>query len=420
MRVLTVLPYAPSLIRVRPYNLLRELAKRHELSLVIVGPRPSAAGLATAAALTDDIHLVGQSRLAGALGCALAAWRREPLQGAINDGAGARAAVRAVAAAGAFDVVHVEHLRAAFVEACLPPTLPRVFDSVDSISLLWERTRSGSHSLVKRAIAAAELGPTRRYEGRLMARFDRVAVTSPEDAATLRDLNPAAPVAVVPNGVDLDYFRPLEGPPQPATLVFSGKMSYHANITAALYFARSVLPSIRRQVPQVRLRIVGSDPPPAIRALGADPRIEVTGALPDLRPAIGSATVAVCPVTVKVGIQNKILEAMAMRVPVVASRQGAVGLQARIGEELLVGNDADEFARHVVGLLTDEVRRSSVAAAGRRYVERAHRWADAATDFDTLYREAIAVRHDGGMAPVDHAARRFEIEARSVPSIDVR
>src|SRR5205807_2428662 len=125
--------------------------------------------------------------------------------------------------------------------------------------------------------------------------------------------------AVIPNGVDMEHFQP-DAERQPPSLVFSGKMSYHANVTAVLYFVREILPRVRAVEPHVRLRIVGSNPPPEIRRLATDPLITVTGYVPDVQEAVRGAAVAVCPVTVKVGIQNKVLEAMAMGLPVVSTR----------------------------------------------------------------------------------------------------
>jgi glycosyltransferase involved in cell wall biosynthesis len=265
---------------------------------------------------------------------------------------------------------------------------------VDCISLLLDRTLHHSASVRQRLIAALELRRTRAYEGRVLRRVDRVAVTAPEDAAALRSLAPPAQVDVIPNGVDLEHFRPLAAPPEPATLVFSGKMSYHANATAVLWFVRHVLPAVRARHAGVRLRIAGSDPPPAIRALGRDPAITVTGHLPDLRTAFAGATAAVCPVTVKVGIQNKILEAMAMGLPVVTTRQGHSGLGAVAGRDLLVAADAAAFAAGVCRLIEDRTLRAALGRAGREYVETHHRWDVAADRLEALYRSAVAGRPD--------------------------
>jgi glycosyltransferase involved in cell wall biosynthesis len=169
-------------------------------------------------------------------------------------------------------------------------------------------------------------------------------------------------------------------------------MSFHANVTAALHFVRRIFPLIRAARPDARLCIVGSDPPRAIRALGSDPAISVTGYVPDLREALGRATVAVCPVTVKVGIQNKVLEAMAMGVPVVSTREGVEGLETEPGRDLLVADSPAGFAEHVCRLLADPGLRARLGSAGRRYVEAQHRWDVAASRLEDLYSEAISSR----------------------------
>ena len=161
---------------------------------------------------------------------------------------------------------------------------------------------------------------------------------------------------------------------EPPLLVLSGKMSYHANIAAALYFASEVLPRIWRVEPAVRFRIVGKDPPEVIRQLAADERIEVTGEVDDMRPHIAEADVAVCPVRYAVGVQNKVLEAMAIGTPVVSAPASAAGIDARPGEELLVGEGPELFAEHVVAILRDATLAIGLSRAGRAYVERNHSW----------------------------------------------
>jgi glycosyltransferase involved in cell wall biosynthesis len=186
--------------------------------------------------------------------------------------------------------------------------------------------------------------------------------------------------------VDLAYFHPSEGPVDRSTIILSGKMSYHANVTAALYFVREVFPRVRARHPEARLRIVGSAPPTELLNLARDPAIEVTGYLADIRPSIASGAVAVCPVAVKVGIQNKILEAMALGVPVVSTAAGAVGLGARSGIDMLIGRDSDELAQHISAVLDDESLRRRLALAGRQYVETHHRWSTVADTFEALYK----------------------------------
>jgi polysaccharide biosynthesis protein PslH len=394
VRILVVLPYVPTRIRTRPYHLIRELAARHNISVLAVGsPRE----LDDAAPLPDLCRRfeVVPLRLPDALlSCIGAGLGTKPLQAAVCRSTRLRQALDALVAAAPFDVVHVEHLRAAHLQSAIPADLPTVFDSVDCISLLLKRTLTASHSLRQRAIAGLELTPTRRYEARMLRRFDRVAVTSTDDRRALLRLAPATDVAVIPNGVDLEYFRPRAGPREPATLVFSGKMSYHANATAALYLAREVFPLVREAHPEARLRILGSGPPPEVQALASDSAISVTGYVDDLRTLLGRSTIAVCSVSVKVGMQNKILEAMAMELPVVSTRIGAAGLLARPEREILVGDSPAELAGQISRLLDDTDFSRGLGIAGRRYVEAHHRWSVSAARFEGLYTEAIKRRRD--------------------------
>jgi glycosyltransferase involved in cell wall biosynthesis len=168
-------------------------------------------------------------------------------------------------------------------------------------------------------------------------------------------------------------------------LVFSGKMSYHANASAVLHFVEHILPLVRARRPDVRLRVVGSSPPAAVQKLVRDPAISVTGYVPDMHQALSGATLAICPITVKVGIQNKVLEAMALGLPVVVTRLGAQGLDARDGEDLLVADDAEQFAQAVCRILDDADLRARVGSAGRRYVETNHRWDVATRRLESVY-----------------------------------
>ena len=406
MRILFVVPYVPSLIRVRPYQFIRALAARHEVSVLASAAGREVEDAAALRPICRRIEIVPRRLAESVRRCALAAAGGEPLQGAVCRSAALEQRLRALLAEDQFDLVHIEHLRAAYLREHIPNSLPTLFDAVDCISLLWERTFRSSHCLRQRALALLELRRTRAYEARVLDTFGRVAVTSAEDRSALLSLMPRARIAVVPNGVDLDYFRPTGEPREPATLVLSGKMSYHANVTAALYFVQQVFPLIRQARPDVRLRIVGSNPPPALRGLTRDAAISVTGYVPDIREYVGRSTVAVCPIMVKVGIQNKLLEAMAMGLPVVSTAQGIRGLADDVERSALVADSPSEFAAHVCRLLDDPSLRARLGAAGRRYVEEHHRWDTAARQLEALYAESISSQLDrppGSGRPDDRA-----------------
>jgi glycosyltransferase involved in cell wall biosynthesis len=324
--------------------------------------------------------------------CAAAAVQGKPLQAAVCQSPELRLRFRQLLETGCFDVVHIEHLRAADIVSSIPDEVPALFDAVDSISLLLERTLRSSHSLRQRLIACLELHRTRRFEAQVLRRFAAVIATAPDDARALEQLASGIRVSVVPNGVDLDYFQPNGLAPEPATLVLSGKMSYHANISAALHFVREIWPLVRKSRPDVRLRIVGSNPPREVQRLARDTAISVTGHVSDIRSAVAGATLAVCPVTVKVGVQNKVLEAMAMGLPVVCTAIGAAGIDARPGHDFLVADTPVRFAQEVVRLLSDGALRNRLAVGGRTYVETHHQWNAAAHRLEELYAGALETR----------------------------
>ncbi len=398
LRVLFVAPYVPSPIRVRPFQLLRALVARgHRVTLVC------AAGPADAAALDALRPLCTVRPVAMGRVATLAAYLRAlpsdiPLQAAHRLGPAFVAAVCAELAGGAYDVVHIEHLRAAEVARRaargLPGTPPLVLDAVDSISLLFERAVRHSGTATTRAMALLDLARTRRYEAAYGRRFAAVVCTSPEDRWALATLRAelgepeGAPIEVVPNGVDLDYFRPTGAPREPGTIVFSGKMSYHANEAAALFLLDAIMPLVWREHPGARVVLAGAAPGPRLRARARDPRVTVTGFVPDLRPYLASAAVAVAPIRYGVGVQNKVLEAMAMGAPVVAARQATVALAARPGADLLVADDAPAFAAQIGALLDDPARAAALGRAGRAYVEAHHSWGASAAALERCYAAA--------------------------------
>jgi sugar transferase (PEP-CTERM/EpsH1 system associated) len=400
MNVLYVTPYVPSRIRTRPYSLIRALILLgHQVTLL------TAAG--TSPEEQDEIdELRGWGvrvevfpvPLVRSLGnCVRALPTREPLQAVYAYHPGMERRLSRLLREEAFDVVHIEHLRAArLVRAVMG--VPTVYDSVDCISLLFEQAARSGAQLRSRLVTAVDLARTRRYEARLLTQYDRGVVTSRRDRDALEELarrylppaTRAAPVTVVTNGVDLEYFQPREdaGQRDGRTVVFTGKMSYHANVAAVLYFARDVLPHIWAQDPEVRFQIVGKNPPETVQQLATDGRIQVTGTVDDLRPYLSQAMVAVCPALYAVGIQNKVLEAMAMGTPVVSTPAGCAALAADESREVLIAEGEEALAAAVLQVLSDPALAGRLSAAGRRYVEAHHSWEAAARRLVGIYERA--------------------------------
>lgn len=404
-RVLFVAPYVPSRVRVRPFELIRALARLgHRVHLVMLRPPEDRwASDAPLRGVCERVDVFPLSRARTLVNAGRAVLGSRPLQAAYSRHAEASAHLKQLVEGGQYDVLHVEHLRGVTLVDGLAG-IPIVFDAVDSISHLFGQTARHAARWPQRLTARLDLRRTERFEARAPYRFQRTLVTSPVDRdAFIRLAGPdAAPrVTVVPNGVDLEYFVPVPGTREPATIIFSGKMSYHANEAAAWHLARRVMPEIWRFRPEARLVIAGKDPSKTLSGLTADPRVEVTGYVDDLRPLFARATVAVSPLLYGAGIQNKILEAMASGVPVVTSSQACSSLTVEPGRDLLTGETPADVARQTLRVCDDRALAARLAASGREYVTREHDWTAIGRRLIGVYEEA---RADAPASRAGHAS----------------
>jgi sugar transferase (PEP-CTERM/EpsH1 system associated) len=196
-------------------------------------------------------------------------------------------------------------------------------------------------------------------------------------------------VHAIGNGVDLDYFNgsrnyPNPYPPGGPVLVFTGMMDYRANVDAVRWFADAVLPLIRQRHPDVRFAIVGAKPDDTVKRLAERPGVIVTGRVEDVRPYVAHAAVAVAPLRIARGIQNKVLEAMAMAQPVVASAEAFEGIDAEPGVDLEVAGDAGQFAETVCRLLDDPAKAEALGARGRRCMIGRYTWESRLAPLDRI------------------------------------
>jgi glycosyltransferase involved in cell wall biosynthesis len=290
-------------------------------------------------------------------------------------------------------------------------THPLVWDAVDCISLLCKHTIVAGPSLKVRMVARLEHERTRQYEARLLSQLQHIVVTSERDRQAMIELHRwqsgdlvssdetfGVDVSVLPNGVDLEYFHPGPQERRRFNIVFSGKMSYHANVATALYLYRQIMPLIWQQLPEVTLTIVGSNPPKVIQQLARDPRVEVTDYVHDMRPYVRRAEVMLSPMVYSVGIQNKVLEAMALGTPVVVAAQAAEALEARPGRDLLVAGSAQEFANETLRLMHDAELHATLSQSGRRYVEEQHNWRAVTGRLIALYQRAAGIHRETNVA----------------------
>ncbi|HPP74156.1 MAG TPA: glycosyltransferase [Armatimonadota bacterium] len=436
--MLYITPYVPSRIRVRPYNLIKKLARHHEVVLVpLVQTDHDRQALGEMCKVCCSVKPIRMSKTQSVASCGKKLFTRMPLQAAYTYQPMLTRTVDELIARQSFNIVHVEHIRGAHFAAHVG-SLPKVYDSVDCITLLLRQFLKTKKNPVSWFLALEEWAKMRVYEAMISERFDKIVITSAHDQKALDGLlwdrirkrvklkeMPARPpetpeeleewrvtrqlaelsqdsrlaalmpqggrVSVVPNGVDHEYFSPMDIPEEPDSIVFSGKMSYYANEAAVLHFYENIFPIVKAHRPKVRFNIVGADPPPAIRKLADDPSVTVTGYVDDIRPYIAKAAVAVSPITVGVGIQNKVLEAMSMGKSVVASARACSAIAVENGRDVLVADEPVEFADHVIKLLDSPGKRYEIGRNAANYVRRNHDWGEIAEKLASIYQEAAEV-----------------------------
>jgi glycosyltransferase involved in cell wall biosynthesis len=401
MKIAYIVPYVPNLIRTRPYNLIVQLAALgNDVTVFTLGSgRQDAKDAEALRSKVAHVHYMEQSVWHSLWNSVWALPSRRPLQTVYSwNPALAKQLTDLLEIQGAFDVVHVEHLRGSrygqYIKSKLSQ-IPVIWDSVDCISHLFKQaSQYNTGGGFGRFITRFELGRTRLAEGKLVGEFNHVLVTSETDKKALLELTlpyiSPAPISVLSNGVDLQYFHPAPDIQRDdETVVFSGKMSYHANISMVKYLIHEIMPGVWQKRPNVKLVIVGKDPPVDIQALGADPRITITGTVDDIRPYLWKATVAVVPLVYGAGIQNKILEAMACGTPVITTSKALSSLQTRTGEGVLVADRPEEFSSGILQLINDLKLQHEIADSGLRYVQKFHDWTKIALNLTEIYKKTI-------------------------------
>lgn len=265
--------------------------------------------------------------------------------------------------------------------------VPAVLNAHNVEATIIARLAAHAPGALARAYLRLEAAKLRRWEAAIARRFDRVVVVSDADRAAFAARYGVAGAVVAPNGVDLEQFQPGATPAPGRDVVFVGCLDWSPNADAAAHYVERVLPILRRRTAS-RFWIVGRNPTPAVRALAArHPDVVVTGTVPDVRPYLERAAVVVVPLRVGGGTRIKILEALAMARPVVATTIGAEGLDLEDGREVLRADDPAAFADRVAGLLASPQRRAELGRAGRRVVEARYSWQASARVFTAACEE---------------------------------
>lgn len=275
-----------------------------------------------------------------------------------------------------FDVVHFNHLDAAMYAADMPSTAKRVLDQHNVVANQVRTTLANERHPLRNVLLRYELKKLQSYEAALCNQMQRCLACSQADAESLQQMGVVADTAVIPNGVDLDYFRPVPLESTSAReVVFLGTLDYDPCERAVWYFCTEILPLIRRTIPDLRFVAVGRNPSQRLQDLAAaDPLIVLTGRVEDVRTHVQRARAFAVPLLAGSGTRLKILEAMAMGIPVVSTTIGAEGLDVNNGEHAWIADTPADFAAAVIRVLTDLPQAREMSHKARLLVEALYGW----------------------------------------------
>lgn len=386
MRLLVLLSRVPYPLekgdKLRAYHLVSRLARRHEVHLVCLSDTPTdPAHVEHLASFCASIEVVRLRRWRIVLKLITALFSRLPVQVVYFHHRHAQRRVDAALARVRPDHVLCQLVRTTeYVRHRYD--LPKTLDYMDTLSKGMER-RTETAPWYLKPIFRLETRRLIRYENLMFDQFDHAVIISVQDRDYIyhpwRDR-----MAVVPNGVDMEHFTPQDQEPR-YDLLFTGNMNYPPNIDSVLYLVQRVLPIVRRERPGTSLLISGVDPTNAVRDLARkDPLITVTGWVKDIRSSYAASRIFIAPMQIGTGLQNKLLEAMAMRVPCITSALANNAVGAPPGEAVLIGEAPEDYARLVLQLLSDTAMRERIAANGYAFVREHFDWDRSAAELERL------------------------------------
>jgi len=384
-------PYPPKRGgKIRPFNMIRHLSRSHEVTVCSLSRSDTESAEAQGIApFCAEFHLAQVNDRVQML--RMIASLPTPITASASYFHSARLArtINRLLAESRFDLIFV-HCSSAAHYVRNVRGVPKILDFGDMDSQKW---------LEYAQYKPFPLSAGYRWEGmrlhaeerQLARRFDFCTATTRAEWETLKELAVDTPNDWFPNGVDSEFFAPAVAAYDADTIVFVGRMDYYPNQQSMFDFCANVLPRLRAQRPTVKLQIVGAAPSPAVWRLGELPGVTVSGSVADVRPYVTRAALTVAPLRIARGTQNKILEAMAMGVPVVCSHVAARGVDAVSGTHLLATGTPEETCAAILGILEHPRERARLADAARARVLSHHAWANSMKRLDAIIDRCLGV-----------------------------
>lgn len=363
-------PYRGDKLKI--YNLALELSKKHELHLLtFLEEEQDLQYLPALEKLFKEIHIVPLPKTKAYWATVQSLWNQWPLQVSYFYHQEMMNTIDQILQSHQFDAVHIQHLRLApYWEN--RTEIPRILDLPDAFSLYWQR-RMDIANFFKKWVTSFEYKRLKKYEQHIR-KFELALVCSVEDLTYLKEEQNLNNVALLRNGVNLTQF-PLvpHNYELEKYIVFTGNMDYAPNVDAVLYFHEQIWPKIQEQLPEVEWIIAGQRPVKKVKAL-ASKKIHVTGFVENMAEIYEKASIVIAPLRIGAGTQNKVLEAMAMGVPVVSRHIGFKGLGIQSGQGVIEANESNKFAEKCIELLTDEKIRATTGRSGQEIIQQYNSW----------------------------------------------
>ncbi len=355
--------------KLRAYYQIRELAKRHELIICAISDiPPHRDARKVLSEFSDNIYFFRIKRAGVFFRLLKALFSSKPFQVAYFHHKGIQRKIEELIETHQPHHVFCQLIRTAEYarNVCIDKTID--YQDVFSAGLL---RRVNVSPWYKQPLLTAEYKRVSRYEEEVFNVFRKRTIISFPDREKI--LHPQRDeITVVPNGVDTSYFKPIDTEKN-YDIVFTGNMAYPPNVNGAEYLVKEIMPLVWKQKPGVRVVIAGANPAPAVRAL-ASSAVKVTGWVNDIRVYYASSRVFVAPMQIGTGLQNKVLEAMAMQLPCITSALANKALMAKEGKEVLIGRNTGEYAQHILSLLPDSQMRKKLSHNGYRFVLQNFNW----------------------------------------------
>ena len=392
--------------KLRAYHQLRYLSAKNDIILCALNDiRLPEGTLDALRPFCREIHVIRLSKICVAWNILKSFLSGKPLQVGYFYSSGAARKIRNLIRTTSPDHVYCQLLRVAEYVKDIP--LPKTLDYQDVFSKGVERRIHTSPFYLK-PVLRLEYKRLLNYEAEIFDHFDHCTIISYPD----RDLIPRPDrekIVVIPNGVDLDFFSPL-GLPKDYDVVFIGNMGYPPNVQAAEFLARQILPLVHQRFPRAKLALAGANPHPRVQALASD-SVHVTGWVEDIRSWYARSRIFIAPMLIGTGLQNKLLEAMAMTLPCITSPLANQALGAAEGKEILVGNTAAEFAGHILHLLENPGKAEELALAGHAFVKKHFNWETAADKLEELMKQPVPTQ--GGIKSQQSAVNSQQSTVKS-------